>query len=353
LRIQLRTETNSIQETHAVPRESQTLANTQSDHLKSKQIGKEAHIMASNEIEVLDPAATVEKLRKIAAGRALNRRSFMAALGMTSAAAGAAFLSGCTATTTVAVATSGPGQTDVLNFALNLEYLESTFYSYITQGADLPASTGATTGSGAITGAPAKITTFSAQITDILNEIYYDELQHVVDLRTLLGSAAIARPALNLAAAGTITNTAAPYALSIARQFEDVGATAYAGAAALLSSTNLTYAAQILAVEGFHAGALRFLSIQNPTIAPYVQADSLDVKPYDPGTAALAAAGPTANGAFFATSGAATASAATPTGFAFTRTTSQVLSIVYGGAASGSSKGGFFPNGMNGLINTV
>ena len=302
--------------------------------------------MASNELEVLDPAATVEKLRKIGTGRALNRRNFMAALGMTGAAAGAGLLSGCTATT-VSVATSGPGEPDVLNFALNLEYLEATFYSYITQGADLPAS--ATVGSGLVTGIPsAKLTftgTAAAQITDMLNEIYFDELNHVLDLRSLLGNYAVPRPAINLAAAGAVTAT---NALSIARQFEDVGATAYAGALALLTSTNLSYAAQILGVEGFHAGALRLVSIQNPTIAAYAQADSLDVKPFDPGTAVAARSGPTANGAFFATGGGTTPLTA---GFAYTRTTSQVLQIVYATpGATGQTKGGFFPNGVNGLI---
>ncbi len=95
--------------------------------------------MASNEIEVLDPAATVEKLKKIAAGRALNRRHFMAALGMTGAAAGAGLLSGCSAQHhTPASPLPAPAQSDYLNFALNLEYLEATFYSYITQGTDLP-----------------------------------------------------------------------------------------------------------------------------------------------------------------------------------------------------------------------
>jgi len=303
--------------------------------------------MASNEIEVLDPAATVEKLKKISTGRALNRRHFMAALGMTG---GAALVSGCTVNT-VATPTAGPGQTDVLNFALNLEYLEATFYSYITQGADLPASSGATVGSGTVTGNPAKLTftgTNATQITDQLNEIYFDELNHVLTLRSLLGSAAVPRPAINLAAAGSITAT---NALSFARQFEDVGVTAYAGAAALLSSTSLAYAAQILAVESFHAGALRLVSIQNPTIAAYAQADSLDVKPFDPGTAALAAAGPTASGGFFATAGAASASTSTPAGFAFTRTTSQILQILYATpGVIGSTKGGFFPNGLNGLI---
>jgi len=302
--------------------------------------------MASKEIEVLDPAATVEKLSSIATARALNRRNFMAALGMTGAAAGAALLSGCTSSTVaVSTTTVAPGESDVLNFALNLEYLEATFYSYITQGVDLPASV--TVGSGAISGAPAKLTFATQQITDQLNEIYFDELNHVIALRTLLASAAVPRPAINLAAAGTISTAA--IALSIARQFEDVGATAYAGALTLLTSSSLNYAIQILAVEGFHAGALRLVSIQNSI--SYSQADSLDVKPFDPGSAAAAAAGPTASGAFFATAGAASASSSTPAGFAFTRTTSQVLQILYGTAGViGTTKGGFFPNGLNGLI---
>ncbi|MGD0798503.1 MAG: ferritin-like domain-containing protein [Acidobacteriaceae bacterium] len=328
--------------------------------------------MASNEIEVLDPATAVEKLRKIAAGRALNRRHFIAALGMTGAAAGSGLLSGCSATNiSPATTSSGPGQTDVLTFALNLEYLEATFYSYITQGADLPSDT--TVGSGTVTGAPGKITFAGASasaLTDMLNEIYFDELNHVRELRSLLGILVEPRPAINLAALGSIT---ASNALSIARLFEDVGVTAYAGAAAALSNSNLTFAAQILGVESFHAGALRLgIILQNAATAgtdPYIAAgDGLEVAPSDySGGAAAAAAGPTAGAGFFSTS-AATATAAdtttvttpagavvnTPAGYAYTRTTSQVLSIVYAaGGVSGTAKGGFFPSGVNGLINTV
>ncbi len=315
--------------------------------------------MASNEIEVLDPAATVEKLKKISAGRALNRRNFMAALGMTGAAAGAALLTGCDNSTTAATGTTAPlQQNDILNFALNLEYLEATFYSYITTGADLPSTV--TAGSGAVTGAPSAKLVFTgsnaAQITDMLNEIYYDELSHVKDLLSVLGVLAVPRPAINLAAAGAITAT---NALSIARLFEDVGVTAYAGAAASLNSTNLAYAMQILAVEGFHAGALRLVSIQNPTIAAYANAgDGRDVKPFDLTPAATAAAGPNASGAYFATAGTANATATTLPGFGYTRTVSQVLAIVYAStpgtpAAAGTSKGGFFPNGANGVLSTV
>ena len=38
---------------------------------------------------------------------------------------------------------------------------------------------------------------------------------------------------------------------------------------------------------------------------------------------------------------------------AIKRTTSQVLSIVYASSTPGTKKGGFFPNGVNGNINTV
>jgi hypothetical protein len=311
--------------------------------------------MASTEIEILDPAASVGKLTKIAARRALNRRSFITALGMTGAAAGAGIMSGCSTTTSsAAISTPSLAQTDVLNFALNLEYLEATFYSYITQGTDLSGT--AVVGSGTVTGAPSQLTftgTNAQQITDMLNEIYFDEKNHVTTLINLLGSSYVRRPAINLAAAGAITAT---NALSIARMIEDVGITAYTGVITGLSTSDLTFASQILAVESFHSGALRLVSIQNPTIAAYVQADPLDVAPIDLGSAAAEAAGPTASGGIFATAGSATSNITTPAGFPFSRTASQVLAIVYGSGApapAGTSSGGFFPNGVNGNIKKV
>jgi hypothetical protein len=307
--------------------------------------------MASNEIEVLDPAATVEKLKNLASGRALNRRNFMAALGMTGAAA---TMTGCSSSTsTVAVSATGAGQTNYLNFALNLEYLEATFYSYVTQGMDLPSSL--TAGSGAVTGAPAAKLTFpNQQITDLFNEIYYDELSHVMALTGLLGPSAVARPAINLAALGSVTAT---NVIGIARLFEDVGITAYTGAASYLSDSNLTFAAQILGVESFHSGALRLISIQNGVSYVGVSTDSYDVKPVDPGSAAAAAAGPVGGG-FFPTAystptSAGSSVAGVPSGFVFTRTTSQILNIVYGGGGSGTASGGFFPSGVNGAITKV
>lgn len=312
--------------------------------------------MASNEIEILDPAATVEMEKKNAAGRALDRRHFIAALGLTGAAAGAGLMSGCSTSNSVAVTTTTtPAQTDVLNFVLNIKLLLATFYSFVTQGTDLTGA--AVTSSGTVTGGPAKIVftgTNASQITDMMNEIYFDEKGHVSTLISLLGSSVVFRPAINLAAYAPIT---AINALSIARMLEDVAVTALAGASASLGSSDVTLVGQILGVDSFHSGALRLVSIQNPGIAAYAQADSLDVPPVDLGTAVLAAAGPTAAGGFFATAGAASASPTNPAGFAFARTTSQVLSIAYasGGvlAPSGTTSGGFFPNGFNGNIKST
>ncbi len=309
--------------------------------------------MASKEIEILDPEASVGKLKKIAASRAVNRRHFMAALGMTGAAAGAGLLSGCSTTTTaVATTSTSLAQTDVLNFILNVKFLEATFYASITQGTDL--SGAALINSGVVSGAPGKLTFATQQITDMLNEIYFDEKNHVNTLISLLSSSVAFRPAINLAAYGTITAT---NALGIARLLEDVSVTAFTGAIPSLSTSDVTVTSAILATDSFHSGAVRLVSIQNPSIAAYIKADSLDVPPIDLGSAAAAAAGPTASGGMFPTAGAATSNASTPAGFVFSRTSSQALAVAYGApgapAAAGATSGGFFPNGVSGNIKSV
>lgn len=290
-------------------------------------------------------------LNRIRVTKAFNRRKFLASLGATGAAvAGAGVISGCGSNAKAAMA-AGPSENDVLNFALNLEYLEATFYSYVATGGDIPS--GSTGGGPAPTGVPAGKPSFQSQeIADIFAEIYFDELSHVNDLRSVLGSAAVARPQLALNALGTVSSS---NYITFARLFEDVGVTAYAGAAVDLTGTNLQYAAQILAVEAFHSGAIRLIDIQQSV--PYipnsvVPTDGLDVPPYDPGSVAAAEAGPGSSGGFFATSGANGVNK-TPPGFAYARTTSQVLAIVYANSMTGTAKGGFYPNGMNGNIKTV
>lgn len=304
-----------------------------------------------SDLDTAMPLSPQQLLNRIRATKAFNRRKFLTSLSAAGAAvAGASVMAGCGSSSKTAMA-AGPSENDVLNFALNLEYLEATFYSYVVTGGDIPS--GSTGGGPAPTGAPSGKPTFQSQeIADIFAEIYFDELSHVNDLRSVLGSVAVARPQLALNALGTVSTS---NYITFARLFEDVGVTAYAGAAADLTGVNLQYAAQILAVEAFHSGAIRLIDIQQSI--PYipnsvVPADGFDVAPYDPGSVALAEAGPATSGAFFATAGVNGVNK-TPPGFAYARTTSQVLAIVYANSASGTAKGGFYPNGMNGNIATV
>jgi hypothetical protein len=284
---------------------------------------------------------------------ALTRRSFLAGAGLAGAATVGAAVIGCGSGPLPYVDAATQADTDVLNFALNLEFLEATFYSYLVTGADI--SNTLTGGGPAPTGAPAKLTFPNAQINDLFAEILFDEVSHVGALRTALGQTAVARPQLNLSALGPITAT---NYLQVARLFEDVGVTAYAGAIGQISSTNSPSAAQILAVEGFHAGALRLIAIQQNASYPAglpIPADNYDIKPADPGSVANATNGPTtANGGFFATAANGTTGQTNIyNGFAYQRTTSQVLAILYGSATAGTAKGGLFPNGFNGNITTV
>src|SRR5664280_627611 len=249
---------------------------TQSLRTHRKSTDKEANEMASsNDIEVLDPTASVEKLKNIVSKVALNRRHFMAALGAAGVAAGTGLVSRPDAHAQQPTP-HGFLQVDVLNFLLNVKYLKATFYSYLTQNADLPASTYVTLGSNQIYSVPPKLTGLSSQITDMFNEMYYDELNQLVDLRNILGNAAVSRPCMNLAGTSAANTTfAAPaatmsltgvQAIAQARMLEDVSVTAFAGALTYLTGTNLAYAAQILAVDGCHAAALRLASIQDPTV---------------------------------------------------------------------------------------
>lgn len=279
--------------------------------------------MKTAENNLMDPAQLTEEFERIRYQRALNRRNFLRNMGLAGAAvAGASVLSACGSTG--AVMAAGPSEADVLNFALNLEYLEAEFYLYATTGAGLAsadqgAATGATTGG-------AKVTFADARLADIAAEITFDEMQHVKFLRSALGAAAVPKPAINLAALGAVTNDAT--FLTLSRAFEDTGVSAYAGAATLLTGANLQAAAQILGTEALHTGNIRLKVIQAGITVPAL--DALDKPP-----------GPKQ---YFAVDANA---------LCIKRTPSQVLAIVLASPTAGTTKGGFFPQGVNGTINTV
>jgi hypothetical protein len=285
--------------------------------------------------------------------KALSRRNFMVGAGSAAAIA----MMGCNHHyTPQPTPPSNPNPTltdaDYLNFALNLEYLEASYYLYAATGTGLTAADMGT-GAGAVTGG-AQVPFASTIQQEYAYEIAQNELNHVRFLRTALGSSAVSMPAIDLtnsfnaaAMAAGIGSTFNPFAsfesfLVGAFVFEDVGVTAYSGAAPLL--TNKTYlgaAAGIQAVEAYHAGEIRTLILAaGSTYVGYAnQISTLRGK---------------LGGGMETALSATTIVAADPTtAIAYARTPQQVLGIVYETSDAGSTSGGFFPNGLNGNIKST
>ena len=307
----------------------------------------------------------MEKLERLLRN-GVSRRTFLAGAGASAGTAAVATLAaGCgSSSTTTAVTTSTvPASTvtdeNILNFALNLEYLEASYYLLGVTGAGLPAAdTGASPGT--VTGG-AQVTFATPALAAYAKEIANDELLHVQFLRSALGAAAVSMPAIDFtdafnaaAAAAGIGPTFNPFAdeasfLLGAFVFEDVGVTAYHGAATLITEkAYLAAAAGIMATEAYHAAEIR-------TILTYLG------DPYLTYAGQISALRGAASASAASSSTLATMAEVAPSGghivaadansIAFDRTTNQVLHIVYLDATAGAvSKGGFFPNGLNGAI---
>jgi len=260
---------------------------------------------------------------------ARNRRSFVKNLGLAAAAAGVV------GTARIADAQStGPTDVDILNFALNLEYLEAEFYTVATSGLTIDNFEVAITGSGTagVTTGGAKVPFSSAdsKIRLMALELSADERTHVSLLRgaiTSLGGTPIAKPAINLGALGIGFGSETEF-LTLARAFEEIGVTAYGGAASLISSQTIVgYAARILAAEAEHVGFIRCLIMDNA-----IAINALDPVDYPP---------PPMGSQYFSLNSSALSSIRTP---------GEVLLLAFGGAA-GQMSGGFFPSGVNGNLN--
>lgn len=131
--------------------------------------------------------------------------------------------------------------TDILNFALTLEYLESTYYDKGVGTSGLIPS--------------------SDQV--IFKTIRDDEQAHVKGLKQALGSQAIKKPKFDFTAGGMFTpfKDYSQFKL-LSQAFEDTGVRAYKGQAPkLLDAPDiLTVALTIHSVEARHAAVVRLLN---------------------------------------------------------------------------------------------
>ena len=268
----------------------------------------------------------------------------------------------------------------ILNFALNLEYLEAEFYLNAVTGGGIVANGGTTAGGDGTAGGTVTIKTnpkvpFSdSTVKGYATEIAQDEFNHVKFLQTALndaGNFAVAEPDIDLLnsfnALAKMTSVLGssfdPFASDLnfllgAFIFEDVGVTAYHGAAPLIfTNAYLKAAAAILAVEALHAGEIRTIlygmsqaTAGDPNgIISKVQSisdlrDSVDTAntSIDKDQGITLPGTNTAN--IYPTDG---------NSVVFGRTTNQVLRIVYGMTSAkgiAPTDGTFFPSGLNGAI---
>jgi hypothetical protein len=144
---------------------------------------------------------------------------------------------------------AGGNDVDILNFALTLEYLESTFYKEAKTRAKA-----------------------SGELKSLIGLLADDEQQHVEALKATikqLGGKPVAEPKFDF----PYNNTAG--FLKLAQTFEDTGVSAYNGAGPMIESKEVLGAAgSIVQVEARHAAAIRLQNKEEP--APEAFDPSLD-----------------------------------------------------------------------------
>jgi rubrerythrin len=138
-----------------------------------------------------------------------------------------------------ALAMSGGGDLDILNFALTLEYLESTFYKE----------------------AKTRVKA-SGELKNLIGMLAADEKEHVNALTATikqLGGKPVAEPKFDFPYSDTASF------LKLAQTFEDTGVSAYNGAAPAIESKEVLGAAgSIVQVEARHAAAIRLQNKEEP-----------------------------------------------------------------------------------------
>jgi len=262
----------------------------------------------------------------------------------------------------------------VYNFALNLEYLEAEYYRRGVYGQGLP---GELIGPnpGAVLGGR-RVQFRTPWIAEMFAEITEDETNHVRFIRQTISSSPlieINRPVIDLQTSFRVLGSQAglgpnfdPFAdeesfILGAFIFEDVGVTAYAGGADLLADDDsIEAAAGILAIEGYHAGAIRAtIAEMGPRMIAAADgiarargaAESPDNQRPNR-TTVNTVAGPKEQlisaGEVFP--GEVVISPTDPQGRSFPRPPQDVLNIVFMNPDKDARRGGFFPDGVKGVV---
>ena len=245
---------------------------------------------------------------------------------------------------------------DIVNFQLNLEYLEADYYLRGSMGITADQALGGSQGASVKGGRKIQ---FSNPIREgMIKNIAGNEMAHVRFAQAITGSRAIRRPPIDfdagfaaVAAAAGIPNFD-PFASEMdfflgGMLFEDVGISVLKGSARKLKSLTLREsAAGLLGAEGYHMGAVRSViykmgdewrsraaaisNLRDRLDGP----QDLDQPPVKVGDMANIA--PT-----------------NENGIAFGRTPQHALNIAYGKPGPGVMAGGFFPEGVNGRIHVT
>lgn len=293
---------------------------------------------------------------QIASSNGTSRRQVLKRLGFGAVGLTGLNLLGSSARGQSSESGSGSNEQDiaVLQFALNLEYLEAEFYSYATTGHGIEAVSGQGNKGPVIIKQNPKVPFGDPDVKQYAEEIANDERTHVLFLRKTLqklGVTPIARPKIDLmgsfdaaAQAAGVASSFDPFANDInfllgSFIFEDVGVTAYHGAAPLLSNPDiLSGAAGLLGTEAYHAA-----NIRAELFAQHSAATNDAVRKISDLRDTLDGGGDYDQGVLLDNK-----ANIVPTdrdGLVFARTVRQVLNIVY--FARGANKGGFFPDGIN------
>lgn len=262
----------------------------------------------------------------------------------------------------------------VYNFALNLEYLEAEFYRRGVYGQGLP---GELIGPnpGAVLGGR-RVQFRTPWIAEMFAEITEDETKHVRFIRRTISSSPlieINRPVIDLQTSFRMLGSQAglgpnfdPFAdeesfILGAFIFEDVGVTAYAGGSDLIADDDsLEAAAGILAIEAYHAGAIRAtIAEMGPRMIAAADgiarargaAESPDNQRPNR-TTVNTVPGPKEQlisaGEVFP--GEVVISPTDPQGRSFPRPPQDVLNIVFMNPDKDARRGGFFPDGVQGVV---